>query len=572
MGDQSALNLFIEDINNDEVFVRVNAIHRLKVVCTLLGPEQIRNQLLPKLKELVNSYQVQDDEVLFAIADELGSLQPFLTEAATQLIPPLETLATLEETVVRDQAVKSLIKLAGRLTDSEVTTHFAPMVLRLATTEPFTSRVSACGLFSSAYARAGSQKDKLRQRFLELCHEDTPMVRRSTALNAGKLCEVMEKDVLLTEVLPVFRQLSQDDQDPVRVLCLDSLVKIAKILSKEDNRVHTVPVCLAAGEDKSWKVRLHFAQNFPQLAEAYGRDITESSLVQTFTQLLKDIEPEVKAAALISLGPVLRILSQDKIISLIYPAVAALVQDASSSHTVLRSAADVIAELAEAVGRDFTSSRLLPLEIELLKDDHPEVKLHVLKRLSRISSIVGPDVLSPALLTSLQIIARDCTNWRVREAVYQVVGEFGQQFGSEAFVMHLQGIFFGFFNDSVSGVRESGVEALGTLSLALQGDWVNANLLPKLRDIFFNEHGYIGRITVVKAVSRAPIHNDNLMEFITAAAKDLVPNVRFILCKQVLHLADRVEKSSLRGLLQEMTTDVDKDVRYYAKEALAGLS
>jgi serine/threonine-protein phosphatase 2A regulatory subunit A len=572
MGDQGALNLFLEDVNTDEVFVRVNAIHRLKVVCTLLSPDQIRNQLLPKLREMVSTYQSQDDEVLFALAEELGNIHPFLAEGSSHLIPPLETLATLEETVVRDQAVKSLIKIAGRMADSEITTHFAPMVLRLASTEPFTSRVSACGLFSAAYPRAGSHKDKLRQKFLELCHEDTPMVRRSTALNAGRLSEVMEKEALLSEVLPVFRQLSQDDQDPVRVLCLDSLVKIARILSKEDNRVHTVPVCLAAGEDKSWKVRLHFAQNFPQLAEAYGRDITESALVQTFTQLFKDIEPEVKSAALKSLGQVLRILSQDKIISLIYPAIEALVRDPSSSHSVLKSAADVIGDLADTVGRDFTLNRLLPLEIEILRDDSQEVKLHVIKRLQAISSIVGPEVLTPDLVASLQSLARDSTNWRVRESVYQVIAEFGRQFGAELFVKNLQEIYFWFFSDVVASVRESGVESLKVLSTSLQGDWMTAHLLPKLREVFFKEQSFLGRITVIKAVSQAPLSSDNLLQFLTAASKDTVANVRFVLCRQVPHFIDRVEKTALRAMLQDLATDPDKDVRFFAKEALLSCS
>lgn len=568
MGDQGALNLFLEELKSDELFVRVNTIHRIKLVCALLSPDQIRNQLLPKLKELVSTFQTQDEEVLFALAEELSTLQPFLVDAAPQLIAPLETLATLEETVVRSQAVKSLIKIAQRLSDSEIITHFAPMVLRLAATEPFTSRVSACGLFASAYPRAGSHKDKLRQKFLELCHEDTPLVRRSTALNAGGLSEVMEKETLLSEFMPVFRQLSQDDQDPVRVLCLDSLIKIARILSKDDNRVHTVPVCLAAGEDKSWKIRIHFAKNFPQLAEAFGREITESVLIQTFAQLLKDIEPEVKAEALVSFGKILQILSQDKIINLVCPAVEGLVRDPGSSATVLRTAADLIGVLADSVGRELTVSKLLPLEIELMKYDNHEVKLHAIKQLNSISSIVGPEVLSPILISTISSLARDSPNWRVREAVYQLIAEFGKQFGAELFVRSLQVIYFGFFADTVAHVRESSIETLSDLANALQADWVNAHLLPELRNIFSREHEYLERITVVKAICRAPIHNDHLMQFLTVIAKDPVPNVRFVLCKQVSHLLDRVEKNALRGVMQDLTTDPDKDVRHYAKEAL----
>jgi hypothetical protein len=36
---------------------------------------------------------------------------------------------------------------------------------------------------------------------------------------------------------------------------------------------------LAAGEDKSWKVRLAFAKNFASFAGAFGKEITDNNLV-----------------------------------------------------------------------------------------------------------------------------------------------------------------------------------------------------------------------------------------------------------------------------------------------------
>lgn len=89
------------------------------------------------------------------------------------LLPPLENLATVEETVVRDKAVESLRKLADKLSTPALEEYFIPMLKRLATGmltptfvalplllscvvgsgDWFTSRTSACGLFSVAYPR-----------------------------------------------------------------------------------------------------------------------------------------------------------------------------------------------------------------------------------------------------------------------------------------------------------------------------------------------------------------------------------------------------------------------------------
>ena len=94
---------------------------------------------------------------------------------------------------------------------------------------------------------------------------------------------------------------------------------MAKYLNKEENQIHTLGTLLAAGEDKSWKVRLAFAKNFAELVESFGKDLTENNLIQTFTQLLNDNEAEVKNAAINSMTMTLKNLSVEKICNLLLP-------------------------------------------------------------------------------------------------------------------------------------------------------------------------------------------------------------------------------------------------------------
>jgi serine/threonine-protein phosphatase 2A regulatory subunit A len=85
------------------------------------------------------------------------------------------------------------------------------MVIRLAQGEWFTGRVSSCVLFCHAYPRAAAQKEKLRKKFIELCNEDTPMIRRACAGKLGLFATQLDKQHLIQELLPIFRQLSQDE-------------------------------------------------------------------------------------------------------------------------------------------------------------------------------------------------------------------------------------------------------------------------------------------------------------------------------------------------------------------------
>ena len=44
------IDFFKEEMDNDEISLRVNAIHRLKTIVTLIGGEQFKTQLLSYLE------------------------------------------------------------------------------------------------------------------------------------------------------------------------------------------------------------------------------------------------------------------------------------------------------------------------------------------------------------------------------------------------------------------------------------------------------------------------------------------------------------------------------------------
>lgn len=154
---------------------------------------------------------------------------------AMYLIPPLESLATVEETVVRDKAVESLRNVAAQHSAHDLEVHVIPTLQRLVSGEWFTSRTSACGLFSVCYPRVpASVKAELRNLFRQLCQDETPMVRRAAAGKLGEFAKVVEVEYLKSDLIPMFVQLAQDDQDSVRLLAVEACVSIAQLLQQED--------------------------------------------------------------------------------------------------------------------------------------------------------------------------------------------------------------------------------------------------------------------------------------------------------------------------------------------------
>lgn len=129
-----------------------------------------------------------EDEVLLVLAEELGNFTEYVggKQYAWTILGPLENLAAVEETLVRDKAAESISNISKDLSPQQIDEHFVPLLRRLSTGDWFTSRTSACALFAAAYPKANPEaQDEKRRLFATLVADDTPMVRRAAARALG---------------------------------------------------------------------------------------------------------------------------------------------------------------------------------------------------------------------------------------------------------------------------------------------------------------------------------------------------------------------------------------------------
>jgi len=102
---------------SDEVHLKVNAIHWLKTVAFAVSRDDFRNQLVPYLDKLINT---ECDEVLFSIASELGQWNIAEAGGIDVIAPLLEKLAKSDETVVWEEAAKSLAGLGLTMNEADI--------------------------------------------------------------------------------------------------------------------------------------------------------------------------------------------------------------------------------------------------------------------------------------------------------------------------------------------------------------------------------------------------------------------------------------------------------------------
>merc|ERR1719400_838867 len=336
-GDDSLypIAVLIDELRNEDVQLRLNSIKKLSTIALALGVERTRSELIPFLTDTI----YDEDEVLLALAEQLGTFTPLVggAEHVNCLLAPLESLATVEETIVRDKAVDSLRIIADEHSTADLEGHFVPLVKRLAKGEWFTSRTSACGLFVVCYPRVSTAvKADLRGQFRKLCQDDTPMVRRAASGKLGEFAKAVELEYLKSDLIPMFINLAQDEQDSVRLLAVEACVSISSLLQSEDVEQLVMPTMRQCSEDKSWRVRYMVADKFTDFQET----VIMSNILPCVQDLVMDANQHVKSAL-----------------------------------------ASVIMGLSPILGKNNTIEHLLPLFLNQLKDECPEVRLNIISNL-----------------------------------------------------------------------------------------------------------------------------------------------------------------------------------------------
>jgi len=70
--------------------------------------------------------------------------------------------------------------------------------------------------------------------------------------------------------------------------------------------------------------------------------------------------------------------------------------------------------------------------------------------------------------------------WRVRMAIFELIGELSKLFGKELFIKHLESIFLSYLTNTAASVREMGIKKSRELAEKFKADWVLSNYIPKV--------------------------------------------------------------------------------------------
>ena len=63
--------------------------------------------------------------------------------------------------------------------------------------------------------------------------------------------------------------------------------------------------------------------------------------------------------------------------------------------------------MAHIVGKDYSSQKILPILMDLIKDENADVRLNVASGMIKLAPVLGADLLSPTFLTTLTNMTKD---------------------------------------------------------------------------------------------------------------------------------------------------------------------
>lgn len=579
------LAVLIDELRDDDVTVRVNAMGRISTIALAMGEARTRNELIPFLEEAA---QEDEDELLVVLADELAKFVPLVggPEHAHALIDVLSSLAGCEEPTVRQAAVASLNDIAREMSADQVNEHYVPLLRRISTADWFSSRMSAAGIYASVVAKLGPNDDLLGL-YKDLVTDDAPMVRRAAATALPNVIEALGKVQLTGTIQEMFESLVYDDQDSVRLLSVDVVVALSEALREngKPSSDELVAQTLALLSDKSWRVRYMAADRLEQLAKALNSDEKLPRLVGQFVTLCKDGESEVRSAVAKHVVGFAQNLDPAVVLDEIVPAIEPLVTD--PSEHVRESLAGQISYLSVLLGNEKTIKHLLPLFLQMLKDEHSEVRLQIISNLQVINEVIGIDLLSQSLLPAITELAKD-KQWRVLLAIINYSPLLAEQLGVEFFNKELVPLVMQWLWDPVWAIRDAAAQNLVKLTDVFGVEWLETIILPKLV-VHDPTANYLYRFTslmvvktLVPTVSSSALQ-DPVLPFLLSFSEDSVPNIRFNVAKALLQVAQAlvakntpnaqsVISESILPVLEKHAEDVDVDVRFYVAEALTQIN
>ncbi|CAD8092055.1 unnamed protein product [Paramecium sonneborni] len=570
--EEEDCTIFIEELKSDDPNLKINAVTKIVSIAQILGPTRTCSELIPYLIDIIEE-QDNEDEFLIKLAQELVNLKPHTGSNTHLLNAPLEILSSMEEPLVREKAVESLLLLADDMPDSFFENHFFQIVQQLGQWDNFPSRISAASLFPLTYNHVSFEKKAiLWELYKQLCGDDTPMVRR---VCAGVLSDLAKMRCQPQQLLALWETLLKDPADSVKIKAIEGSKQMLKLIddnSELESHLHAF-FALADPKEKTWRVRYTVPECLESIIDIIvkinkDKSILKVKAVPVFQLLLKDSEPEVRSITVMSIYHLLKELPVNLKESFL-PFFQALSTD--TSQHVRMSLAEQICKISKQYSVQVVIQTFIPLISTLIKDDVAEIKIKLAHNLDQLSQTIGAENSKKHLIPLISTFASE-KQWRFRLEMMSIIPNLLKVAGYDSF-LELQDIYLdkGVLNH-YQAIRDQAIDNLVPINEHFGYEKIRDFIL-KCITKQFEQPNYIFRVSAMHSITKLRdvlSINDLLNLFKDIASKsiyDRVPNVKLNIFKLFTAIQDKLDiqiQNEFKHKTRFLQDDDDKDVQFFA--------
>lgn len=444
--------------------------------------------------------------------------------------------------------------------------------------EEFYSRVSASLLVPTLYKSFSSEEDmgELRNTYGRLLRDEMHIVRRAAVSKFSEMFSIASSPVQIEWFIPLLKEISVDENAAVKVLAVEGYELITKSLHASGSSAllvsELIPLIKAASSDESWKVRLTTAKMYGGLVTRIPADVCKSELFPGAMKLLMDNETDIRVMMCDNLLPYFSIVGGETFLLEVVPILQLLAED--TVVNVRKACADIMVNLAIKSAHESGAQQVFEMVTKIMDDEDPLVRLRVIRKLALLAEELP--TLCNQLTTTLKGHFQD-KNWRVRKHLIEAMPAILRQMGQDHFTENYIADFLPSLGDEVEEVRNSAANILPLLAHASTPLWIQETIFPTVKQLstegdFIHRISFLNSLRALMEVDLPESFHTEVITLMIASTNDGVPNVRLRAAQVLGFTASKLgvegSRAQIRPVLNELAQDKDRDVQYFANEAL----
>lgn len=334
----------------EEPIVRDKAIDALNKISTQLPNEDLQKIFLPLITQLSQGnwfskkvalcglYKLVIDKIAPAQRVEflnlylklVGDEYPMVRRLAALHLPELINLLSKADSAVESDSWEAISKMFQHIIhddqdsvkflgvdvliaileffrhigDFTYNGEFLQLALKLCKDESWRVRYTAADRFSKIaenFTHSEPELTQLIEPFIDLMDDHEGEVRKAIAKQLPDFCQLLTtfpatKATILSKIIPVVTELSQDPQENVRALLALTITGLSPILEKQLTIDRLLPLFLTMLRDDFPDVRLNIILNLLVVNDTIGINLLLTNLLPAITELAQDHKWRVRLA------------------------------------------------------------------------------------------------------------------------------------------------------------------------------------------------------------------------------------------------------------------------------------